>query len=345
MTKVKEFSFSTEHQVSGREMIRLAKLAEDLGYGTFWVPEDPFYRGPFTSMATIAAHTTNMRVGSIVINPRIRHPVSIAMEMSALDDYSEGRAILGLSPGAMWLNQLNIASQKQPLTTLRESIDIIQPLIRGETVHHESDLFTVSDVTLTIPPHRPNIPLYMGVRGPKSLQLCGERGDGLLLALTLPITTTNLSYTLENLKIGAARSGRDLSDLDITWMMTLSMSDNDREARDRVKPLVLRTLLANLENGGGYKFENSEIPPSFYADLQKAVDGAGDPMDLITDDIIDRYAIAGSPARCKEGIARLVDAGINSFILTDYSNYGMPEPMDIETAMRDCQEHLMSEFL
>ena len=71
--------------------------------------------------------------------------------------------------------------------------------------------------------------------------------------------------------------------------------------------------------------------------------GAGNPLDLITDDVIDRYAIAGSPERCKERIARLVDAGVNSFILIDHSNYGAV--IDIESTMRVFQEKIMPEFL
>ena len=99
MSKVKDFGLAVSLKDTGKEMIRLARLAEDLGYGTYWASEDPCIRGTFTSMATIAAHTKKMRIGSCLLTAPMRHPVSLAMEMSALDDYSEGRAVLGLGVG------------------------------------------------------------------------------------------------------------------------------------------------------------------------------------------------------------------------------------------------------
>ncbi|MDC0003463.1 LLM class flavin-dependent oxidoreductase [Porticoccaceae bacterium] len=342
MSKIKEFGFSSKSRETGREIKKLGKLADDLGYGTYWVSEDPFYRGPFTSMATIAAHTKNIRVGTNVINPVIRHPVSIAMEMAALDDVSEGRAVLGLAAGGKsWLqDKLNLSTQK-PLTTLKETIDIFQPLIRGETVSYEGDRFNIADVKLIIPPYRPKLPLYLGARSPKSLQLCGEKCDGLVIGRGAMLTPEYLSYMIENLKIGAEKSGRDISDLDITLMMTLSLSDNDREARDRVKREILKSQLQILEFGA-VKF-TGVLPDAFYEKLKASVDGVGNPLDLITDDIIDSYAIAGDPERCKESIAKSVEAGINSFILVDPWNYGVP--VDIESLMRTFQEKVMSEFL
>ena len=342
MTSVRDFGFAIEHVETGKEMIRLAKLAEDLGYGTYWVPEDPFFRGPFTTMATIAAHTKHMRIGSQVINPIMRHPVSMAQEMSALDDYSEGRAVLGLGVGGKsWLDQLN-CSVKRPLTTLRETIDIFQPLVRGDTVNHEGERFKASDVKLTIPPYRPKIPLYLGSLGPKCLQLCGEKCDGLLIALGASMAPHNISHFMDNLKIGVAKSGRDIKDLDITYMLTVSMSDNDRKARDHIKPVILTRQLYCLKNG--HRAETA-LPDSFYQKLREYIDGAGDPLDLITDDIIDSQATAGCPERCKENIARLVEAGITSFTLADYSDYREGFSMDIESTMKEFQEKVMSEFL
>ena len=247
MSKKIDFGFLTQHQEKGSEIIRLAKLAEDIGFGSYWVPEDPYYRGSFVTAATIAAHTKKMMIGTSVINPFLRHPVAIAQEWAALDDYSEGRAMLGIASGAPQFlkDQLNLP-WKKPLTAVRETVDISEKLIAGEAVNYEGELFNISnpkmafesffsEVKLAIPPYKSKIPIHLGASGPKFLQFCGERLDGLILGLGVPVNPKSMSFVDDNLKIGAAKTGRDVNDIDITLLMTLSISENDQEARDRMK--------------------------------------------------------------------------------------------------------------
>jgi 5,10-methylenetetrahydromethanopterin reductase len=354
MSKVKDFGFMPMTQKSGREMIRLAKLAEDLGYGTCWLAEDPYVRGPFTTMATIAAHTKKMRISTAVTNPNMRHPVCLAMELSALDDFSEGRAVLGMGVGGPFISeQLNMPWHK-PTTTLRETIDIFEPLIRGETVNYDGDRFKVSGVSLSSPTYRPKIPVYLGSMGPKNLQLCGERADGPLIGTGASIGAKQLAFYRDNLTIGAAKSGRNISDLDVTLLMSLSLSNNDKEAREQIKSYILKNLVA-FYDVGAEKYVERDLPSSFSEALSEygLLNGSWkerwspntDQMDLITDDIIDMFAIAGDPERCKERIARLVEGGVNSFILVDNGFYHKPLGDDIEPMMRMFAEKIMPEFL
>ena len=53
MGTVKEFGFASEN-LDAKEYLATAKLAEELGYGTYWLPEDYFYRGPFVVASAIA---------------------------------------------------------------------------------------------------------------------------------------------------------------------------------------------------------------------------------------------------------------------------------------------------
>ena len=70
-----------------------------LGFGTFWVPEDPFYRGAFTVASAIACGTSKIKIGLGIVNPYLRHPALTAMEFAALDELADGRAILGIGAG------------------------------------------------------------------------------------------------------------------------------------------------------------------------------------------------------------------------------------------------------
>lgn len=360
MRKKIDFGLLTQHQEKGSEIIRLAKLAESLGFGTYWVPEDPYYRGSFVTAGTIAAHTTTMRISTSVINPFLRHPVAIAQEWAALDDYSEGRAMLGIaSGGAFFLrDQLNLP-WKKPLTAVRETVDIFEQLIAGETANYDGEIFQVSSlkqstvhgsqVKLSIPPFRSKIPIHVGASGPKLLQYCGERLDGLIMPGLRSVSDASLSYTKENLGIGAARSGRDVNDIDISWLMTLSISENDQEAREHIKPFIAAYLVDVFDSGGGDILESRDgLAVSYLEQLSNYAKAGGNPADLITDDILDDYTVSGCPERCKEQIARLIEKGINSFVLVDFTNYGRKYggvTFDVESMMKLLSEKVMPEFL
>ena len=361
MSKKIDFGFLTQHQEKGSEIIRLAKLAEDIGFGGYWVPEDPYYRGSFVTAATIAAHTTKMMIGTSVINPFLRHPVAIAQEWAALDDYSEGRAILGIAAGASVFlkDQLNLP-WKKPLTAVRETVDIFEKLIAGEAVSYEGELFNVSNlkmamesfspkVKLSIPTYKSKIPIHLGAGGPKFLQFCGERLDGMILPGGGPVNPESMRFIDDNLKIGAAKTGRDVNDIDITLLMNLSISENDQEARNRMKQyiaLMMPSFLGDLGLAESYE-KRGWFSTSFLKELKEASIQGEDPADLITDEILDEYVVSGSPERCKELIARMIEMGINRFVLVDYSNYMAPYGIDfdVETSMRLFAEKVMPEFL
>ena len=360
MSKKIDFGICTQDRKKGSEIISLARLAEDLGFGSFWYPEDPYMRGPFVTIATIAAHTKKLMIGTCVMNVFMRHPVSIAQEWAALDEYSEGRTILGVSAGGdSWLkDQLNLP-WKKPLTAVRETVDIFEKLIAGEAVRYEGDIFKVSGaehqadpllpkVELCFTPFRSKIPIHLGASGPKNLQFCGERLDGLLMAGGAYVSSNALDFINDNLKIGAARTGRNIGDIDITIPFALSISENDQGARDQMRPMVAANLIRMYASGFGEAHEKRGcLPVTFLKELKEASLRGEDPADLITDDILDDYSVSGSPERCKELIARMIKKGINRFVILDLEEGAKLQGIDfdMETSMRLFAEKVMPEFL
>lgn len=98
MPKLKEIGLIADN-TNARDYVAQAQVAERLGFDSFWVPEDYVYPGPFSVCAAIAATTSKIKIGTGVVNPFARHPVLTAMELAALDQISNGRAILGLGAG------------------------------------------------------------------------------------------------------------------------------------------------------------------------------------------------------------------------------------------------------
>jgi len=339
MGKVKEFGVGLENP-DVKTFIRCARLSEDLGFRTFWLPEDPLFRGGFSLASAVAATTTSIRIGLGIINSYTRHPALIAMELAALDEVAEGRAILalGASVKAHIEGQLNIPYTK-PGTAVRETVEIIREFYRGEPFNYDGRLFKIRGGKFNFQPTRSTANIHLGVLGPKNLQLAGEVADGVLLSvMTSPAYA---KYAIDNVKQGAASKGRSLDSFEMGAYLLISMSDDDRSARERIKP-YLATMIALLPMHGIVDhpiLTLAGITPDIGRRFGESLAAGKLPVEMVEDWMIDEFAIAGSPARCKEGLAKIIETGVTHPICFEIAG------ADPEKTIRDVHLHLMPEFL
>src|SRR5262249_45294191 len=142
MPKLKEIGLAIEN-VNAHDYVIQAQAAERLGLNSFWVPEDYAFPGAFSSCAAIAVATNHIKIGTGVINPFTRHPVLIAMELAALDQLSNGRAILGLGASIrLWIEEQMGIRYDKPLAALREAVAIIRGLFAAEQLKYRGRAFT-----------------------------------------------------------------------------------------------------------------------------------------------------------------------------------------------------------
>ncbi|HET9529406.1 MAG TPA: LLM class flavin-dependent oxidoreductase [Blastocatellia bacterium] len=339
MGRVKEFGIGLEHP-HAKGFIGYARMAEELGYKSFWVPEDPFFRGGFSLASAIAASTTSIRIGIGIINPYTRHPALTAMEYGALEEVSDGRSILAL--GASFKSyiegQLNIPYVK-PGTAIRETVEIIRRFFRGEQVSFEGRLFKVQGGRFNFQPPRAEVPIHLGVLGPKNLELAGEIADGVLLSvMTCP---GYARFALDHVKQGAARAGRSLDDFEVGAYLLISVSEDGQSARDAVRPF-LAMMISLLPLSGIFDHPMLSLAGVEPAHLQRfaASFSKGElPVALVEDWMIDQFAIAGTPDHCREALSNIVEAGVTHPIAFEIHG------TNPEKTIRDVHEHLMPHFL
>ena len=87
--------FGSRQGTSDDEVVSIAKLAEELGYSTFFTGE-AWGRDAFTVLTMIGCHTTSMKLGTGIVSVFSRTPALIAQSIASLDLISKGRAILGV---------------------------------------------------------------------------------------------------------------------------------------------------------------------------------------------------------------------------------------------------------
>src|SRR5215471_4097111 len=125
-----------------------ARLAEANGYTAVWVADERFHREVDSCLGQIAANTAKVLVGPCVTDPHARHPALTAMAIATLDEISGGRAILGTGAGISGIAELGIERRK-PARAIRESIQLIRALLRGETADFYGEVIALNNGRLS----------------------------------------------------------------------------------------------------------------------------------------------------------------------------------------------------
>jgi 5,10-methylenetetrahydromethanopterin reductase len=168
-----------------------ARRAEDLGFDTLWVVEDCFLGGGIAQTMAVLAATSRIGIGIGILPAAARNPAFAAMELATVAGLYPGRVVVGIGHGMPgWLRQAGIWPAS-PLTMLRETLQAIGSLLRGDSVTASGQYVSLTDVQLTNPPEVIP-PMVVGVRGPKSLRVAAELADGVVLAE--PVTPEYLAF-------------------------------------------------------------------------------------------------------------------------------------------------------
>lgn len=164
----------------------VARAVEAAGLDELWVWEDCFTESGIATAALALGATERVKVAIGLLPAPLRNVALTAMELATLDRAIPGRLIAGIGHGVQpWIEQVG-ARVDSPLTLLREYADALRRLLDGETVSAEGRYLRLDRVALGWPPER-KIPLMIGGRGPVTLKLAAELGDGVLLANALSV--------------------------------------------------------------------------------------------------------------------------------------------------------------
>ena len=160
------------------EITELSSMAEDLGYDRVWIIETNDRDG-FAVASEITVATKRIVVGTNIVSVFTRTPTLLAMGAVTLDELSGGRFVLGIGPGGTEIvRDGHGVTFTKPLTRVRESLDIIRPLVRGERVTYDGAVFKIQEgFRLRVGARNPDLPVYISALNPKMLQLAGEKAE------------------------------------------------------------------------------------------------------------------------------------------------------------------------
>src|SRR5215472_7227477 len=135
-----------------------ARRAEELGYASAWVMDHFWAEGPagrfgshepIVTLAYVAARTSRIKLGTLVLSNTFRHPAQLAREVAALADAARGRLILGIGGG--WLQAEHRAfgfKYDYRTSRLEETLLALRPLLEGERVDLAGRHLTLSGASV-----------------------------------------------------------------------------------------------------------------------------------------------------------------------------------------------------
>jgi alkanesulfonate monooxygenase SsuD/methylene tetrahydromethanopterin reductase-like flavin-dependent oxidoreductase (luciferase family) len=213
-------------EVPPEHLRAVARTAEDAGLEELWLWEDCFWGGGISASAAVLAWTSRLRVGIGVLPVPLRNVALTAMEAAMLHRLFPGRMTVGVGHGVQsWMGQVG-ARAESPLALLREYLDALRALLRGERVTADGRYVRLDDVALGWPPESAP-PVFAAAAGPRTLRLSGELADGTVLDSTM--TAGRMPAARRSIDAGRAAAGR--ADPHPLVVYLLAVTGPDAQAR------------------------------------------------------------------------------------------------------------------
>jgi len=302
-----EFGVGLQGDRDISEYAALGRLAEELGFDVVTAFGDAGYLPPLAVLMQVAAATSRVRVGPSCLNPYTTHPVEIASQMAALDAVSKGRAYLGLARGA-WLDRLGVA-QPRPLRALREAAVVVDKLLSGDDGGYSGEMFSL-EPGFRLRHSRPKrkLPLLIGAWGPRTVALAGEIADELKVGG---------SANPDLVPVIRERLGKGSATRIVMGAVTV-VDDDGRAAREKARAAVAM-----------YYEVVGKLDPTL--DVQPS----GVPL---SDELLDRFAFAGTPKSVARRVRELFDAGASRI------EFGAPFGLDAAEGLKRLGREVLPEF-
>ena len=233
-----------------RNVIEQAKAAEVAGFDRVMVM-DHFYQLPglgapgepmieaYTLLSAIAQHTSTVRLSTLVTGNTYRNPTLLAKTITALDHVSDGRATLGIGAGWFELEHQSLGYEFGTFTErfekLEEALQIILPMLRGETVTYSGKYYSVTDA-MNSPAPLSTIPIMIGGNGEKkTLRMVAQYANESNLSGG-PID--EIPRKLDALAAHCERLGRDRSEITVTKMQMVCLAPTMEQAEADLRELA-----------------------------------------------------------------------------------------------------------
>ena len=288
------------------DALDLAVRAEQAGFDSVWTTEFS-WRSATVPMAAIAVATSRVTIGSAIAYALGRSPAVLAAEARDIDELSDGRLILGLGsaqPSRIrdWLGiePTDVAGR------VAEAVEAVQALwnIGPEPVQYRGRHYrvTVGATPGAYPSRSARLPVLLAAVNRRMVQVAGAVADGLI---SHPIVDGSASRELvrPQLEEAAASADRDRPPMVVAMLITVVNDDEETARRDAAAQIAFyaqHPAYAPLMRHCGFERAAAGIRAA-------AADDWGAAAAAVTDEMVDRLAVAGPEQLVRSRVGQRLD--------------------------------------
>lgn len=263
------------------DVVEMAQTAENAGYDSLWMA-NIFSLDAIMTLATAGRETKRIELGTAVTPTYPRHPSAMAQQALTAASMASNRFTLGIGLShKMVIEDMLGLSFDKPARHMKEYLDVLVPLLRGEVVNYDGEQYRVHNTQLDVT-GVDDVPLIIAALGPAMLRLAGAMSDGTNTWMVGPKTMED--HIVKRLSDAASEAGRSAPRIIASFPIVLSTAVDDVRAA-LAEPLAIYGQL-----------------PSYRAMLDR--EGIANPQDL---------ALVGDEKTLRAGIERIRDSGVTDF--------------------------------
>jgi probable F420-dependent oxidoreductase len=289
--------------------ISTARLAEELGYRSYWTAETT---GPeaFSLLGAAGAAAPSLDLGTGVLALQLRTPMVVAMAGATLQALHPEREIVlgvGISSPVVTQRWHGVPYGDRPLARVREYVTLVKACLSGEKVDFAGDFYQVKGFRLGVRLGDRKPKVVIGALNPKMLQLAGELADGVLLNY---LPASHVPWSVEQVRAGAdGRAGGPPTTYAYVHAGVCSREEGiDLARRDLFSYAVVDAYARNFERAG-FGDEVAEIRAR-HAEGDRA--GA---LAAVSDRMVDAIDVMGDEGTVEATMRSYADAGVEVPVL------------------------------
>ena len=328
-----KFGVMVQPDISLTRTAQLAKIIEDFGFDAVWSAERADQRDFTPAMTVIAQNTKRVKVGLGCTNPYLRHPAKTALALATINEYSNGRVVLGLGAGSLEALHLYGHDWIKPVKTCREAIKVMKAVLSRKEVNYKGETVSLKKLRIGFDP-KGSFPIYLGCRRPMMLRMAAQTADGVLLDNS---TIEYMDYVMKRIHSTMQSEGRNPANFEVANMKLFGVSENRREAKLRVKKLMPFYFISITDRElEAINLGRKDLEPM----VMKSPDDLERAAAAVPESLVDKFSISGTPEDCVKTIKQYEKAGVTTIICDMASK---PEDKPEET-LKLSSEHILPEF-
>jgi 5,10-methylenetetrahydromethanopterin reductase len=286
----------------------IAQKSDSLGARSIWIGEDiGLGQETFVLAASTMLQSKNVRVGTGIIPVTVHNISTLARAGVTLNEIGVGRFAYGLGIGGIQDLEKYEIRIKKPVTELRKSVKILRRLWAGEPVDASSENIALQGFSLGQGDSL-KIPIFLGVRGPKMLNLTGKIADGVILSGPFDY----LRYAIKMVDDAAEEAGREKRDVEkVIWVPTIPTFKGIKE---KVARRVVALVIADTPDA---VLDMLTIDREKVNRVREAV-AASSPnegAEVIDDELLDVFSISGTKEHMVDRFEDIASIGATEVVL------------------------------